>query len=105
MIFTTLGIKPILEMIFRPEFMILCVFITPSELKDLGHYLTGELKKVSSSRACRNFRLQKWQNPLIGIKYVSQLRKMTAKFANLKDDLQKLERYEKMMKGLEMKKS
>jgi hypothetical protein len=39
------------------KFRIPCVFITPSELNDLGHYLTGELKKVSMSKECRDFRL------------------------------------------------
>lgn len=39
------------------RFRIPCVFITPSELKDLSHYLTGELKKVSMSKECGDFRL------------------------------------------------
>jgi len=40
------------------KFKIPCVFITPSELKDLGHYLESELKKVSASKACKDFRLR-----------------------------------------------
>ena len=73
------------------KYKIPCIFITPSELVDLRHYLMSELRAVSKTIICRRFKLEKWQNPITGIEKISSLRRMASSFPRLKDDIDKLE--------------
>lgn len=77
------------------KYNIPCVFITPSELQDLKHYLMTELRMVSRGRICIKFKLEKWQNPFVGIEKISSLRKMASVFPRLKEDVEELEKFEK----------